>query len=144
MNKVEITLRPRDFQKRLKALTGFIKQNHQKAIDAAAMKGIELIENRTSKGFDVNGSRFKRYSATYADFRVDKGRNPYPVDLQFTGRMLGSMNVKRSGKYNRLIFFRGGENAKKAAKNQRTREFFGLNQRERSAVADTYFRRLTK
>ena len=58
--------------------------------------------------------------------------------------MLASMNVKKSGRYNRLIFFRGGENAKKAAKNQRTREFFGLNQRERSAVADTYFRRLTQ
>jgi len=144
MSIVRINLRPRDFERRLQAMTAFITRNHDKAIDAAAMKGIELIENRTSQGFDVNGRKFKRYSKEYADYRVEKGRNPFPVDLQFTGRMLASMNVKKSGRYNRLIFFRGGENAKKAAKNQRTREFFGLNQRERSAVADTYFRRLTQ
>ena len=141
---VEIRFEPRDFKKLLRGMLSFVEKNHNKAIDAAAMKAIELIETRTTAGYDVNGARFKRYSKAYADYRVSKGRNPFPVDLQFTGRMLASMNVKKVGGHNRLIYFRGGENNKKAANNNSYREFFGLSNRERSVVADTYFERLTR
>jgi len=142
--KVVIRFRPADFATTLKRATRFIRNNHAKALDAAALSAIEMIDNRTTNGFDINGNRFKRYSKKYADYRVEKGRNPYPVDLQFTGRMLNSMRAKKLTYWSRLVFFRGGENSKKAAMNNKSREFFGLNNREQSKVADVYFKRLIK
>ena len=142
--KVEIRFKPADFATTLKRATRFIRNNHVKALDAAALSAIEMIDNRTTSGFDINGNRFKRYSKKYADYRVEKGRNVYPVDLQFTGRMLNSMRAKKLTYWSRLVFFRGAENSKKAAMNNKSREFFGLNKREQSRVADVYFKRLTK
>lgn len=142
--KVEIRFKPTDFATTLKRATRFIRNNHAKALDAAALSAIEMIDNRTTNGFDINGNRFKRYSKKYADYRVKKGRNPYPVDLQFTGRMLNSMRSKKMNYFTRLVFFRGAENNKKAAMNNKSRQFFGLNRKEQSRVADIYFKRLIK
>ena len=142
--KVEIRFKPADFATTLKRATRFIRNNHEQALNAAALSAIEMIDNRTTSGFDVNGNRFKRYSKAYADYRVEKGRNVYPVDLQFTGRMLNSMRAKKTSYWTRLVFFRGAENSKKAAMNNKSREFFGLNNKEQSRVADVYFKRLTK
>jgi len=142
--KVKIRFRPADFATTLKRATRFIRNNHAKALDAAALSAIEMIDSRTTNGFDINGNRFKRYSKKYADYRVEKGRNVYPVDLQFTGRMLNSMRAKKLTYWSRLVFFRGAENSKKAAMNNKSREFFGLNKREQSRVADVYFKRLTE
>ena len=142
--KVDIRFKPANFATTLKRSTRFIRNNHVKALDAAALSAIEMIDNRTTKGFDVNGNRFKRYSKKYADYRVEKGRNPYPVDLQFTGRMLNSMRSKKVNYFSRLVFFRGSENNKKAAMNNESREFFGLNRKEQSRVADIYFKRLIR
>jgi hypothetical protein len=138
-----VTLSPADFKKRLKAALGFVKGNEKHALTAAADTAINIILKRTEAGYDVNGSRFARYSKAYAERRQAKGRNVYPVTLSFTGRMLGSMSQKRQGN-DAVIYFRGGENNKKAAFNNRTRQFFDLSSRERNRIAAVYFRRLSK
>jgi hypothetical protein len=58
---------------------------------------ITRIRERTAKGIDVNGSPFKPYTKRYAKFRVKKGRNPSPVDLTMSGRLLNSMQVEVRG-----------------------------------------------
>lgn len=59
-----------------------------------AQRVVETILDRTSKGFDINGSRFPGYSDSYkkslAFKAFNKGRT---VNLELTGQMLGTMEV---------------------------------------------------
>lgn len=55
---------------------------------------IEQIKNRTLDGKTINGSKFKRYSKAYADF---KGVTRDSVDLFLEGDMLDSLDYKDNG-----------------------------------------------
>ena len=144
MTDVSITFSPRDVRRFLKTAFGPLQKNHKRALDAAAGKALEIIETRTRDGYSINGARFKRYTKSYADYRVANNLNPYPVDLSFSGAMLRSMHSTRTGKNERILRFRGGDNNKKAAMNNKTRPFFGLNARDRKRVSDTYLTYLTR
>lgn len=66
-----------------------------------------FIKERTQlKKVDVNGKRFIRYSPSYRKVRNRNRLNESPVDLTFTGEMVGSVNVlgsKVSKKHFELI-----------------------------------------
>ena len=101
-----------------------------KALSKTSQQGINVILDRTAKGKGIYAP-FKRYSQKYAAFRAEKGRSINP-DLNFSGKMLGSIKsaVKTSDKLANIYFSRKSE-AKKALGNNKTRPFFGFNEKEK-------------
>jgi len=117
----------------------------KRALSITAQVGINIIEDRTRDGVGFKGGKFKPYSTKgrnggYAGFRQRKNRSLTP-DLSFTGEMLGSM-TSRASRSQAEIFFRGATESKKAAMNNKTRPFFGFNNREEKQLSEVFFRAL--
>lgn len=122
----------------LKTNVGAMVGKAPKALKIAGLEAINIIEDRTASGRETGLIRFKAYSEKYKSFRKSKGRSTKP-DLQFSGRMLGSMTSK-VGKDKVTIFFTRAEEAKKAAMNEKTRPFFGLNRKDQKHLANVFFK----
>jgi hypothetical protein len=110
----------------------------RRALSITAQAGVGIIEDRTAKGRGFKGGFFKKYNPTYAAFRSKRGRGSTP-DLQFTGKMLGSMTTKANSKQ-AVIFFTRAAEAKKAAMNNKSRPFFGFNRKEEKQLGQVFFR----
>jgi len=106
-----------------------------KAVLRVAGLGQQIIKQRTAKGKGITGN-FPSYSAKYVEFRREKLRktNPTLVNLNATGQMLRSMQVKREGSRRAVIFFDNQQATKKANFNQRTRPFMGFNSKEKTRL----------
>tara|TARA_R110000796_G_scaffold216208_1_gene332268 strand:- start:383 stop:805 length:423 start_codon:yes stop_codon:yes gene_type:complete len=117
-----------------------LRSSVKKALLITALKGINIIEDRTSKGRSYKGTFFKKYNASYAAYRLQKGRSTKP-NLQFTGQMLGSMSAVSTSKYAEIYFTRATE-AKKAAMNDKKRPFFGFSRNEQKTLSKTFERYL--
>lgn len=141
MIKVNIDTKPRDLRKMVEKLGRTFTQNHKRAMRRAAAEGVNRINKRTSLGLDVNEQPFRPYSDAYKGFRKSKGRDTDKVKLIFTGKMRGAMTSGLQGQ-DGLIFFSSRAESKKAALNNRTRKFFGLNRGDMRAIRDVYFRGL--
>lgn len=125
-----------DLKKRGKSLNASVK----KALLITALKGINIIEARTSKGRSYKGTFFKKYNASYAAYRLQKGRSTKP-DLQFTGQMMSSMSAISTSRYAEIYFTRATE-SKKAAMNDKKRPFFGFSRKEQKTLGKTFERYL--
>jgi len=112
----------------------------RRALSITAQAGVGIIEDRTAKGRGFKGGFFKKYNPTYAAFRSKRGRGSTP-DLQFTGKMLGSITTKANSKQ-AVIFFTRAAEAKKAAMNNKSRPFFGFNRKEEKQLGQVFFRNL--
>lgn len=110
-----------------------------KALDQTAQVGISVITNRTAKGKGYEG-RFKPYSVEYAQFRSKRGRQSRFVDLNFTGRMLSGIRRKLDKpNLTAEISFTNALSAKKAFHTNRTRPWFGFNQREKNYLRRFFY-----
>lgn len=136
---VKVDIKPKNFKGIAKKRQEEIKAGITKALSKTAQVGINIIQDRTAKGVDMNRQRFEPYSEKYALFRAKKGRTPVNVDLNFTGQMLGDMSLKANSKRAVIYFLRGSE-AKKAVHNNKTRPFFGFNRAEEKQLAKTFER----
>ena len=123
-------------KKRGKELSASVK----KALSITAQTGINIIEDRTKDSVGYKGGIFKPYTEKYSAFRTQKGRGTAP-DLEFTGKMLGSM-TSRANKRQAEIFFTRAAEAKKAAMNNKSRPFFGFNDKEDKRLGQVFFRAL--
>lgn len=141
MITINIDTKPRDLRKMVEKLGRTFTKNHKRAMRRAAAEGVNRINKRTSLGLDVKEKPFRLYSEAYKGFRASKGRPVDKVRLIFTGRMRGAMTSGLQGQ-DGLIFFSSRAESKKAAQNNRTREFFGLNKSDRRAIRDVYFKGL--
>lgn len=78
---------------------------------------------RVAQGLDADEKQFEPYSVKYAEYRQEKGRPTSFVDLNFSGRMLGSMRTRKAARqagvffstHQAEIFFARREEAAKAA-----------------------------
>jgi len=138
--QVDIKTNAKKVQAALKKKGKDIDKSMKRALSITAQQGINIIEDRTEDGVGYKGGAFKGYSEKYAKFRRDKGRGKN-VDLQFSGRMLGSMTSK-ADKRKAKIFFTRAEESKKAAMNDKTRPFFGFNRKEEKHLANIFFRNI--
>jgi hypothetical protein len=112
-----------------------------KALNVTAMKGVNMILDRTEKGKGYE-SRFARYTPEYAKRKAEgwpraKNRPAFSgdpsgnVNLQVTGKMLSSMTTRLDKpKLTAEIAFTRANESKKAYYNNQKRPFFGFNQRE--------------
>ena len=117
-----------------------LRSSVKKALLITALKGINIIEDRTSKGRSYKGTFFKKYNASYAAYRLQKGRSTKP-DLQFTGQMISSMSAISTSRYAEIYFTRATE-SKKAAMNDKKRPFFGFSRKEQKTLGKTFERYL--
>jgi len=101
-------------------------------------KAIELVENRTGKGKDVDGKMFAPYSKKYEAYRVKKGRQK-TVNLEFTGQMLSNMTNNVEGN-TAVVLFPEAKNDLKARVHhtgegkQPKRAFFALNDEDMNKI----------
>ena len=127
-----------------------LRAKFKKALSETAIKGNEIIKNRTAEGVGINGP-FKKYSEYYrnekksgwprtSDRPAFSGDPSGTVNLMVTGQMLGAQ-MTRSFDRKSEIFIRGKEANRKAAKNSRTRPFFGFNEKEERDLQAFFFRR---
>jgi len=138
--KVKIADNIDDVRRRVGKKGEELSASIKKALSITAQAGINIIEARTSKGKGFKGGGFKKYTPLYAAFRNSRGRGTNP-DLQFTGKMLGSMTSRADGNKAEIFFSRATE-SKKAAMNNKTRPFFGFSGKEQKQLADVFFKAL--
>ena len=141
MITISIDTKPRDLRKMVDKLGRTFTKNHKRAMRRAAAEGLNRIQKRTSLGLDVNEQPFRPYSEAYKGFRKSKGRETDKVKLIFTGRMRKSMQSGLKGQ-DGFIFFNSRAESKKAAMNNKRRQFFGLNRSDKRAIRDVYFKGL--
>ena len=83
---------------------GFGKGFDARAVKLIGATAVGIIKERTqNKKLDPDGKRFIAYSSSYRKFREKNGRNGDPVDLTFTGQMVGSTKIL-SRKTTRKVF----------------------------------------
>ena len=138
--QVNITSNVKQASKRIGKKGKELAASVKRALSITAQTGINIIEDRTSKGIGFKGGKFKAYTPVYAAFRASKGRGQNP-DLQFTRQMLSSMTSKASSKQAEIFFTRATE-SKKAAMNNESRPFFGFSSREEKQLGEVFFRAL--
>ena len=132
----------RNFKRYIASWDRRMKRAIPKALNKSGNKVRELILDRTSRGVGLKG-RFKRDDSQYKDYRTEKGRGSTP-DLNFSGRMLGNIDVSKSGTNKVLVAFKRKEEAKKAKFNQKSRPFFGVKPDEKKFVVAAFTRQLKR
>jgi hypothetical protein len=135
---IQITVDDKAAKRLLSRKQKQLKAEIKRGLIRAAFRGIKLIGERMDAGKEIKGGNFKPYDREYALFRRSKGRGTKP-DLQFTRRMRQSM-VSRATSKEARIFFSRPEEAKKAQANNKTRPFFGFNQRDESEIKRVFFK----
>ena len=112
-----------------------------KALDRATASASNELVERTQRGQGVDGA-LKPYSPQYAAYRVSKGRQASSVDLNFTGRMLGSIvpfkaKVSRGSRSNKVwssIAPARAAEKKKAFYTDKERHWFGISTMEQRVL----------
>ena len=105
---------------------------------------IDVIENRTLDGKNINGKKFKKYSESYAEF---KGVTRDSVDMFLSGDMLDSMKRKKKEETDNTVFLHLDSKLEtKIGYNHMTnksksnplpkREFFGVTDSEAESIAN--------
>lgn len=135
---VEIT--PKDPTAFLREIEVKKQRNMKRALSVTAQTGVNIILQRTAKGYDWKGQSFINYTPSYEQFRVQSGRSTQP-NLFFSGNMLGSMTTEVKGN-NAYIFFSRKEEAAKASKNNKKRPFMNFNDIERRKLQQTFIGQL--
>lgn len=139
---VNVELDIAGIQQKLAKMERELPQAIDRALLQTATYGVGIIKKRTNAGRGIE-RLFKRYTPKYAAFRQKKGRQVSPVNLQFTGRMLGAMQAFGHRGYAEISFTRA-EEAKKAYFNNQKRPFFGFNRNEKRKLLEFMKKRLFK
>lgn len=121
-----------------KMLNVIAGKNPEKILEPLAMKGIQIMSERTAKGIGLKG-KFKPYSKQY-----EKAKGKTTVNLDDTGEMWRSIKISVINVKSKVIariFFpsrthsKSKENIKKIANiNHKTRPFFGLLKSEKTVL----------
>jgi len=136
---IKVDLKPKDIEGLMNSERKSIQKGVNRAIGRTASFGKQIILRRTKAGDGFEGT-FKGYSGAYINALERKGFPTSPVDLFATGQMLGSMQVETLNRRTARIYFSNPEASKKAAFNNRTRPFFGFNDKEEDRLG-RFFRK---
>ena len=139
--KIDVKTFPKDFTKITRAQQRDVRRGVTKGIAAAAIKGKEIIDERTSRGMGING-KFAPYPEKYKTWLEAAGYPTAPVDLENEGDMLRSMQAKVTSSNEAMLYFDNALQAKKAAFNNQSRPFFGFNEKEEKRLADVFRKQL--
>lgn len=144
-------------QANLNKLQKSIPAQIKRTLMQTAQFGTGVILDRTAKGAGYQG-KFRPYDARYRAYKSKgwpsskagartyrpsfSGDSSGIVNLNVTGKMLGSIQSKYVSNGVAQIYFSRGTEAKKAAFNNDKRPFFGFNKTEKERLTKFFFKRL--
>ena len=118
-----------------------------KGLKQAGFQLLDIIRTKTQKGIDFRDRTFKPYSEGYLK-KLNKEGKSTKVDLFYSGRMLGSLTSKKTGKHKVSLGFSNAQMLKRALFNQvlndPKREFFGFNNRTEKIISKQFNRFVEK
>jgi hypothetical protein len=136
---IKVDLKPKDIEGLMRSERKSVEKGVNRAIGRTASLGKQIILRRTKTGQGFEGA-FDGYSGGYVKALERKGFPTSPVDLFATGQMLNSMQVETLNRRTARIYFSNPEASKKAAFNNRSRPFFGFNDKEEDRLG-RFFRK---
>ncbi len=134
-------------EKRFKRIEKKFKGIIQKGILQAGFQLLDIIRTKTAKGIDLRDRPFLPYSQGYLKKLQREGKST-KVDLFYSGRMLGSLTSKKTGKHKVSLGFSNAQMLRRALFNQvlndPKREFFGFNNRTEKIISKQFNRFVEK
>ena len=144
---LKITSNQKQVSKNYKKFQSVLSRVIDKGVKQAGFQLVDRIRTKTQKGIDFNDRPFAPYSEGYLR-RLNREGKKTAVDLFYTGRMLGSLGTKKTGKYKISLGFNNAEMRQRALFNQvlnePKREFFGFNNRTENIIQKTFNRFVEK
>ena len=145
---IRVRTNPLRLERVTKDIAKDIQASKKRAMTRTVLAGVEIIEDRTSKGRGINGP-FKRYSESWARIRKELGKTSATPNLEFGYERVGSVFKSRpsmlsalqgraDSKKGGVIYFTNREAAKRAAFNNKSRPFFGFNRKEERRLSQVY------
>ena len=118
-----------------------------KGVKQAGFQLLDIIRTKTAKGIDARDVPFAQYSESYLKQLQREGK-PLKVDLFYSGRMLGSLTSRKTGKHKVSLGFSNSQMRQRALFNQvlnePKREFFGFNDRTEKIISKQFNRFIEK
>ena len=118
-----------------------------KGVKQAGFQLVDIIRTKTAKGIDARDLPFAQYSESYRKQLQREGK-PLKVDLFYSGRMLGSLSSKKTGRFKSTLSFTNAQMTQRALFNQvlnePKREFFGFNDRTEKIISKQFNRFVEK
>ena len=118
-----------------------------KGVKQAGFQLIDIIRTKTAKSIDFRDVPFAQYSDSYRKQLQREGK-PLKVDLFYSGRMLGSLSSRKTGKFKASLGFNNSQMRQRALFNQvlnePKREFFGFNDRTEKIISKQFNRFIVK
>ena len=118
-----------------------------KGVKQAGFQLLDIIRTKTAKGIDARDVPFAQYSESYLKQLQREGK-PLKVDLFYSGRMLGSLTSRKTGKHKVSLGFSNSQMRQRALFNQvlnePKREFFGFNDRTEKIISKHFNRFVEK
>nr|BAR38147.1 Phage virion morphogenesis family like protein [uncultured Mediterranean phage uvMED] len=139
-NQKQLSKKLGKFQTRLSRIV-------DKGVKQAGFQLLDIIRTKTAKGIDARDVPFAQYSDSYRKQLQREGK-PLKVDLFYSGRMLGSLSSRKTGKHKTSLGFTNAQMRQRALFNQvlnePRREFFGFNDRTEKIISKQFNRFVEK
>ena len=133
--------------KKFKKFQSVLPRIIDKGIKQAGFQLIDIVRTKTKKGINFRDGAFAPYSQGYLKKLNREGKSTN-VDLFYSGRMLGSLTSKKTGKHKVSLGFSNAQMIKRALFNQvlndPKREFFGFNNRTEKIISKQFNRFVEK
>ena len=133
--------------KKFKKFQSVLPRIIDKGIKQAGFQLIDIVRTKTKKGINFKDGAFAPYSQGYLKKLNREGKSTN-VDLFYSGRMLGSLTSKKTGKHKVSLGFSNAQMLRRALFNQvlndPKREFFGFNNRTEKIISKQFNRFVEK
>ena len=144
---LKIKSNSKQVSKKFKRFQSVLPRIIDKGVKQAGFQLIDIIRTKTKKGINYKDSVFAPYSQGYLKKLNREGKSTN-VDLFYTGRMLGSLTSRKTGKHKVSLGFSNAQMLQRALFNQvlnePKREFFGFNNRTEKIISKQFNRFIEK
>jgi len=144
---LKIKSNSKQVSKKFKKFQSVLPRIIDKGIKQAGFQLIDIIRTKTKKGINFKDGVFAPYSQGYLR-KLNKEGKSTKVDLFYSGRMLGSLTSKKTGKHKVSLGFSNAQMLQRALFNQvlndPKREFFGFNNRTEKIISKSFNRFVEK
>ena len=144
---LKIKSNSKQVSKKFKKFQSVLPRIIDKGIKQAGFQLIDIVRTKTKKGINFRDGAFAPYSQGYLKKLNREGKSTN-VDLFYSGRMLGSLTSKKTGKHKVSLGFSNAQMLRRALFNQvlndPKREFFGFNNRTEKIISKQFNRFVEK
>jgi len=144
---LKIKSNSKQVSKKFKKFQSVLPRIIDKGVKQAGFQLLDIIRTKTKKGINFKDGAFAPYSQGYLKKLNREGKSTN-VDLFYSGRMLGSLTSKKTGKHKVSLGFSNAQMLQRALFNQvlndPKREFFGFNNRTEKIISKQFNRFVEK